>query len=195
VTKALRLSELTIAWNGAIGLAAFAVSALTGSLALAGFALNALLDASASCVLVWRFRKERTDPASAERWERHAQAFITVAIGVVALYIGVRAGRALLDEAHASKSALGIVLAAASLLVLPWLGRSKLHVAGGLASRALRGDAVLTIAAAALAGITLAALLLASTLGWWWADPVAALAIAVVLAVEATRIAIHHRFG
>jgi divalent metal cation (Fe/Co/Zn/Cd) transporter len=195
VSVALRLSYLTIAWNGAIGSATLAASVVSDSLALAGLALNALLDSCASCVLVWRFRKERRDPAAAERSERHAQALIAVALLVVALYLGIGAVRVLLDGAHASESVLGIVLAAVSLAVLPWLGRSKLRIASRLGSRALRGDGVLTLAAAALAAITLAALLLASALGWWWADPLAALVIVLALAVEAVRIAIHHRFG
>jgi divalent metal cation (Fe/Co/Zn/Cd) transporter len=82
-----------------------------------------------------------------------------------------------------------------SLLVLPPLGIMKLRLAVPLRSRALRGDGVLTIAAAALAVVTLIALLTSSVLGWWWTDPVAALIIAIALGVEATRVAIHHRFG
>ena len=71
----------------------------------------------------------------------------------------------------------------------------KLRVASHLGSPALRGDAVLTLAAAALAAITLVALLANSLLDWWWADPTAALVIAIALATEATRVAIRHRFG
>ena len=83
----------------------------------------------------------------------------------------------------------------ASLLVLPWLARMKFRVAAGLGSRALRGDSVLTTAAAALAAITLAALVLNSALDWWWADPCAALLIAAGLTTEAIRVAASHRFG
>jgi divalent metal cation (Fe/Co/Zn/Cd) transporter len=195
VTSALRLSQFTIVWNGLIGAAALVVSSLTGSLALAGFALNALLDSSASAVLVWRFSRERSDPAGADRLERRAEAFIAVAMLVVAAYVGFEAIRALLDGSHADESALGIGLAVVSLVVLPWLGRRKLQVASALPSRALRGDAVLTLAAAALAAITLAALVLTAGLDWWWADPTAALVIGAALAVEGARAAIHHRFG
>jgi divalent metal cation (Fe/Co/Zn/Cd) transporter len=88
-----------------------------------------------------------------------------------------------------------VILATASLVVLPWLGRLKLRVASRLASRALRGDGILTAASAALAAVALAALLANSAFGWWWADPVAALLIATALAIEATRIAVRHRFG
>jgi divalent metal cation (Fe/Co/Zn/Cd) transporter len=195
IASALRLSYFTVAWNGAIGAAALILSAVTGSPALAGLALNALLDSSASVVLVWRFRRERRDPAAAERLERRAHRWITMAMLVVAAYVGYEGIRALVDRAHVEESALGLALAAVSLLVLPWLGRRKLQVARGLHSPALRGDGVLTLAAAALSAITLLALAANSAFGLWWADPCAALLIAGALAVEAIRIIVRHRFG
>jgi divalent metal cation (Fe/Co/Zn/Cd) transporter len=195
LTSALRLSYFTIGWNGVVGAAALVVSVLDGSLALAGFALNALLDSCASIVLVWRFRKEQRDPAAADRLERRAQSWIVLAMLAVALYVGLQAVRALIGGSHPEASALGVILATGSLLVLPGLGRMKLHVASRLPSQALRGDGILSIAAAALAAITLATLLVNSALGWWWADAVAALVIASALVVEATRVAVRHRFG
>jgi divalent metal cation (Fe/Co/Zn/Cd) transporter len=195
VVAALRLSYFTIAWNGAVGLAALVVSVIDGSLALAGLALTALLDSSASVVLVWRFRMERHDPVAAEHLERRAQAVVAVTMLVVAAYVGVQSIRALVDGSHPEASAFGVILATASLVVLPWLGRLKLRVASRLASQALRGDGILTAASAALAAVALAALLANSAFGWWWADPVAALLIATALAIEATRIAVRHRFG
>ena len=195
VASALRLSYFTIVWNGVVGATALVVGLKTGSLALAGFALNALLDSSASVVLVWRFQKERNDPVAAEHLERRAQTWVIVAMVVVALYVGIEAVRALMNGAHSESSAFGFAIAAISLLVLPVLGVMKLRLAGRLASPALRGDAVLTLAAAALAAITLVALLANSLLDWLWADPAAALVIAVALATEATRVAVRHRFG
>ena len=193
--SALRLSYFTIVWNGVVGAAALVVGLTTGSLALAGFALNALLDSSASVVLVWRFRKERTDPVAAEHLERRAQTWIIVAMIVVALYVGFEAVRALVNGSHPESSTFGFGIAAISLLVLPVLGVMKLRIADRLGSPALRGDGVLTLAAAALAAITLLALLANSLLDWWWADPAAALVIAIALAAEATRVAVRHRFG
>lgn len=195
LVSALRLSYFTIAWNGLVGAAALVVSVLDVSLALAGFALNALLDSCASVVLVWRFRKERRDPAAADRLERRAQAWIVVAMLAVAFYVGLQAVRALIRGSHPEASALGLLLATVSLLVLPWLGRMKLQVAARLPSPALRGDGILSVAAAVLAAITLATLLVNSELGWWWADAVAALVIATTLVAEATRVAVRHRFG
>jgi divalent metal cation (Fe/Co/Zn/Cd) transporter len=195
VDVALRLSYFTIVWNGVLGLAALLVGLTIGSLALAGFALNALLDSSASVVLVWRFGRERRDPVAAERLERRAQRWIVVAMSAVAFFVGFEAVRALFDGPHSESSAVAVGIATISLLVLPPLGIMKLRLAVRLRSRALRGDGVLTIAAAGLAVVTLSALLTSSILGWWWTDPVAALIIALALGIEATRLAIHHRFG
>ena len=195
LASALRLSFLTIGWNGAVGATALVVSVIDSSLALAGFALTALLDSSASMVLVWRFREELRDPIAAEHLERRAQSWVVVAMLVVAAYVDIQAIRGLAGHSHPEASALGVALAGASVVAMPWLGRAKLRVASRLGSGALRGDGILTIASAALAAIALAALLVNAAFGWWWADPTAALVIATALAIEATRVAIRHRFG
>jgi divalent metal cation (Fe/Co/Zn/Cd) transporter len=193
--SALRLSYFTVAWNGIAGAAALVASVVASSPALAAFALNALLDSSASVVLVWRFRTEQRDPNAAERLERRAHGWIAAAMVLAGLYVVVEGLRALIGGSHAEESVFGIVLAALSIAVLPWLGRQKLRVASALPSGALRGDGILTIAAAALAAVTLIALLLNSGLGWWWADPAAALVIGAALALEGIRVAVRHRFG
>jgi divalent metal cation (Fe/Co/Zn/Cd) transporter len=195
LASALRVSYFTIVWNGVVGVAALLVGVTTGSLALAAFALNALLDSTASVVLVWRFRRERTDPVAAEYLERRAQTWVIAAMLVVALYVGVEAVRAVIDRSHPQPSAFAFGIAAASLVVLPVLGAMKLRLGRQLKSPALRGDGVLTAAAAALAAVTLLALAANSLLDWWWADPVAALVIATALAAQATRVAVRHRFG
>ena len=195
LTSALRLSFFTIAWNGAVGAVALALSVADGSLALASFGLSALLDVSASVVLVSRFRKEQRDPVGAERLERRAQGYIIVAMLAVGLYVAVQGVRSLVGGAHPGASAFGVILAAVSLMVLPVLAWRKLGVATRLASQALRGDGVLTGAAAVLAATTLTALVLNSTLGWWWADPTAALLVAAALTTEGMRIGVRHRFG
>lgn len=195
VASALKLSYFTILWNGVVGAAALLVGIATGSLALAAFALNALLDSSASAVLVWRFRREQTDPVAAERLERRAQTWVLGAMYFVAVYVGVQAIRALINGSHPEPSAFAFGIAAISLIVLPALGVMKLRLGRQLDSPALRGDGVLTLAASALAAVTLLALAANSLLGWWWADPLAALVISSALAAEATRVAVRHRFG
>jgi divalent metal cation (Fe/Co/Zn/Cd) transporter len=193
--SALRLSYFTIAWNTVVGALALVVSFLDNSPVLAGFALNALLDSSASVVLVWRFRRERRDPAGAERLERRAQYGVAAAMELVALYVGFQAVRGLIEGSHPEASVFGATVAMASLIVLPWLGLFKLEVAARLASGALRGDGVLTMASSALAATTLLALLVNASLDWWWADPIVALVIAIALGIEGVRVAVRHRFG
>jgi Cation efflux family len=195
LVSALQLSYFTIAWNGVAGVSALAAAIIASSPALAAFALNALLDSSASLILVWRFRTERRDPAAAERLERRAHEWIAAAMVVVGVYVGVESLRALVGGSHAEESVFGVILAALSLAVLPLLARRKLLVASALPSGALRGDGILTMAAAALAAITLVALLVNSILDWWWADPAAALVIGAALAIEGVRVAVRHRFG
>jgi divalent metal cation (Fe/Co/Zn/Cd) transporter len=195
VTSALRLSFFTIAWNGVVGSLALVVSILDDSPALAGFALNALLDSSASVILVWRFSRERRDPVGAERLERRAQYGVAAAMVLVAAYVGTQAVRGLIEGSHPKASVFGAVVAGASVLVLPWLGKLKLDVAAGLASGAMRGDAVLTLASAALAATTLVALVVNAAFDWWWADPIVALLIAGALGLEGVRVAVRHRFG
>jgi divalent metal cation (Fe/Co/Zn/Cd) transporter len=195
LASGLQLSYFTIAWNGLVGAFTLVVAFLDNSPVLAGLALNALLDSSASVVLVWRFSRERRDPTGAERLEWRALYGVACAMLGVALYVGFQATRALMEGSHPEVSAFGVVVSALSLLVLPWLGRLKLRVAAGLPSLALRGDAILTLASAALAATTLAALLLNASFGWWWADPAVAVLIAAALGIEGARVMVRHRFG
>ena len=132
---------------------------------------------------------------AAEQLERRAHWLIVGAMLLIAGYVGVQASRALLDGSHPKHSVFGIGLAVVSLAVLPILGRRKLLVASQLNSAALRGDGVLTVAAATLALITLVALVLNAGFDLWWADPVAALVIGLALATEAVRVIVRHRIG
>ncbi len=178
---------VSVAWALAVGVAAISVGAAAGSLALVAFGLDSLVDGSASAVLVWRFGVEGRYPERAHRVEALAQRFIGAALLLAAAYV---ASQAIIDLAHRSgpqRSVLGVSLAAASVVALPILGFLKLGLARRLGSSALRGDGVLTAAGAALAAATLIGLVLADTFSWRWADPGAALVIAVVLAVEGLR--------
>jgi divalent metal cation (Fe/Co/Zn/Cd) transporter len=103
--------------------------------------------------------------------------------------------RALAGGSHAEQSGFGPALAGLSVVVPAWLGSRKLRVAAALPSGALCGDGILTLAGAALAAVTLAALVVNATLDSRWADPVAALLIGAALATEGIRAAVRHRFG
>jgi divalent metal cation (Fe/Co/Zn/Cd) transporter len=187
VASAISLSFLTIAWNLAAGVVTLTASVTSGSLSLGGFGLNTLIDTAASGALVWRFKKEANDASAAERLERRAETAIGVAMYAAALYLGVQGVHSLVVGKHPTTSLVGMVVVGLSLVLLPGLAYRKARVASLLASRALRGDAILTAASAGLALLTLAALILDSGLGWWWADAGAALLIGGALGTEASR--------
>jgi divalent metal cation (Fe/Co/Zn/Cd) transporter len=182
---AVRLSTLSVLWNATAGVAATVAAVLAGSLALLGFGLDSVIDGAASCVLIWRFSAEARDPDGAEALEQKAARAVGITLGVIGVYVGVRAVVALTAGSETGTSPAGLAIAAASLLVLPPLALAKRRTAARLGSRALRGDSVLTAIGAALAGATLASLAVSRGLGWWWADSVVALGVAVVLAREA----------
>jgi divalent metal cation (Fe/Co/Zn/Cd) transporter len=189
IVSAIRLSIATIAWNLLAGGVALGAWLITGSLALGGFGLNTLIDMSASVVLVWRFWKDADDPKAAAKLEHRAEVAIALAMLGVAAFLAVQASHSIASQTHPDTSAAGVAVTVASLLLLPWLAHAKAQVARRIPSRALRADAILTGASAALAALTLAALVASTAFGWWWADAAAALAIALVLAVEVVRAA------
>ncbi|HZO63095.1 MAG TPA: cation transporter [Gaiellaceae bacterium] len=189
VRSAIRLSLLTIAWNLVAGCLALAAALTAGSLSLGGFGLNTVIDLSASVILVWRFWKDAADPRAAAILERRAERAIAVAMLGVVVFLAVQGLHSLTSGSHPETSAVGLGVTIASVVLLPWLSHAKAQVAARIPSRALRADAILTGASAALAALTLAAILANSLAGWWWADAAAALTIAAVLVVEVARAA------
>lgn len=179
-----------------VGTASLITGLRTGAVALVGFGAGSLVDATASCVLVWRFRLELVGRADIDRLELRAVRAVGAVLVAVGLYLAASAIAELAGGKPPEHSTAGIVLTAASLAVLPLLGRWKLALAAALASRALRGDALLSLAGAALALATLTSVALHQALGWWWADAVAALLISIVLATEGARMSAEaHRGG
>jgi divalent metal cation (Fe/Co/Zn/Cd) transporter len=186
--RAMTLCALTVAWNTTVGGGAVATAVATGSLALIGFGLNAVVDSSASAVLVWRFRAQESGHAErAERAEQLALRVAGIAFVVIALYLTVQATRSLAASSRSQATAFGLIESAASVAVLPLLARGKYTLARRLGSRALRADSLLTWSGVALSSAALVALMLRRVVGWWWADPVAALAIAGFLVDQGRR--------
>lgn len=182
--RALLLSAVSIVWSGVVGSAAMAAAVGSGSLSLLGFGVDAVIDALASAALIWRFTIEARQPERAHQVEQSAERVIGVALVLLALYLGIGAVRSLAVQAHPEPSAVGIALLVASVVVLPLLALAKYRVAAALQSGALRADSVLTGAAAVLAGIGLASIGATEVFGFWWADAVAALIVAVIVLRE-----------
>jgi divalent metal cation (Fe/Co/Zn/Cd) transporter len=158
--------------------------AAADSTALLGFGLESLLDGGASAVLVRRFVREVRGRERPHHLERTAGQIVGSLLALIVLYLVVRAVIALAGHSGPSATAVGVTLAAVSMLVLPVLARAKLRLARKHESPALRADGVLSAGGTGLAAATLIGLALSTGLDLWWADSVAALVIALILARE-----------
>jgi cation diffusion facilitator family transporter len=182
VLAAVRVSGMSVAWSLVVGTVAVVSGVAEHSLALVALGLESLIDGSASVMLVWRFRVEQRDPDRARRVEHVASRVIAITLLVVAAYVTAQAVRALVIGSEPEGEVAGVVIAAASIVVLPFLAIAKFRLARRLGSVALRGDGVLTAAGAVLAFAVLLGLVGNGAFGWWWSDAVAALLIAAFLA-------------
>ena len=155
-----------------------------GSVALTGFGIDSVIEVASGVVLWWRLRAELGAARVGPAVEARAARWAGVLLLALAVYIVAESGRRLLTGDRPGGSVVGIVLTALSLIVMPLLARAKLRVAASLGSRALRADAHETIVCAWLSATTLLGLGLNAVLGWWWADPVAALAMVPLITRE-----------
>ena len=178
--RGVRLNAVLLTWNVIEGFVAVGFGLVASSVALITFGIDSFIEVTSAVVVSWRLWRELRG-ASAERaepLERTAARIAGSLLLLLAVYVVIDAGRRLLGYGEeAGESLAGIVLTAASLVVMPLLGWAKLQVADRLGSRALRADAVETLVCAWLSAATLIGLSLNAALGWTWADPIAALAI------------------
>jgi divalent metal cation (Fe/Co/Zn/Cd) transporter len=178
--RGLRLEYLTVGWNIVEGVIAVGAGIVAGSIALIGFGVDSFVETVSGLVLIWRLSAEargRLDEDAVEAVERRAERLVGVAFLVLAAYVGFEAIRSLIGQESPDASPVGIVLTAVSIAVMVWLARAKRQVGEDLGSRALIADAKQTYACWYLSVVTLTGLALNAAVGWWWADPVAALGI------------------
>ena len=183
VARGRRLEYFTIAWNGLEAAVALVSGLLAGSIALVGFGLDSVIETISAGILLWRLRAE-DDPLRRERTERTARRLVGICFLALAVYVVVESLRALWIKAQPERSIPGILIALAAVVVMPLLGRAKRRVAAQMDSRALHADSRQADFCAYLSAILLAGLLLHMVLGWWWADPVAALVMTPIIARE-----------
>ena len=182
--RGLVLEYLSLGWNVLEMVVGFVAGIAAGSIALVGFALDSVAEASSAGILVWRLRAEQTHADAAEEAERKAIRLVAVAFLGLGAYVGGRGIYDLATRAHPEESALGIGLAVVSLVVMPVLAWRKRIVAKQLDSRSLQADAKQTTLCTYISAFLLVGLLANSLFGWWWADPIAALAIAALAVRE-----------
>ena len=183
---ALERRAKLLAWGGnawhviEFGLAVGAGIA-AGSVALVGFGIDSVIEALAGGVIVWRFSGGR---GSSHIAEQRAQQLIAASYALLVLYIAVEATRDLVGSSHPEASWVGVGLAAFTAPTMPLLARAKRTVGRKLNSSATVSEASQNMIFAYLSIALLVGLLGNALLGWWWADPAAALVIAAVAAKE-----------
>jgi cation diffusion facilitator family transporter len=183
VRRGQLLSRVALGYNALEGIASVTAGAFAGSVALIGFGIDSLIEVTSSGASLWRLRSDH-DPGRRERSERVSLRIIGLCFIGLAIYIGWEAGHSLWRREQPEKTTPGIVIAALSVVIMPILARSKRRVATALGSRALEADARQTDLCMYLSAIVLGGLLLNAVLGWWWADPVAALIMVPIIAKE-----------
>jgi len=186
VRRARLLNGLTIGWNTAEGVIALAAGMAAGSVSLIGFGLDSAIEVSAALILAWRLKKEN-DGGCSQGYDRRAQLLIAISFAALAGYVSFEAIQNLTNGTRPDISYVGIALAAISLAAMPVLAKYKARLAPVLGSRAAQAEASQTGICALLSATTLAGLGAHAAFGWWWADPVAALAIAGVATFMAYR--------
>jgi divalent metal cation (Fe/Co/Zn/Cd) transporter len=183
VRRGLRLEYLTLGWNSLEAVIAIGSGLIAGSIALVGFGFDSVVECVSGAVLVWRLRTD-ADIHRRESVEQISLKLVGISFLLLATYVGYEAIENLLKGQAPEHSVPGIILAAASLLVMPLLARAKRRVARSLNSGAMHADSRQTDLCAYLSAILLGGLLLNATVGWWWAHPVAALVMAPIILKE-----------
>ena len=183
VRRGRRLEYFTIAYNSLEGAASIIAGLLAGSVSLVGFGLDSMIEVASGAALLWRLHHDM-DTSRREEAERTALRTVGVCLVALALYIVYESSSTLIRHIPPERSIAGIVIASASVIVMPLLARAKRRVARQIGSGAMHADSKQADFCAYLSAILLAGLLLHAWLGWWWADPAAALVMVPIIARE-----------
>lgn len=173
--RAQLLAATSVAYNLVEALIAITAGVVAGSVALVGFGLDSVVEVSSGLIILWQFRHRLP-----ESRERRALRWMAVSFFALAAYVSVESVRALLGGHQPHASPVGIALAAASLMIMPFLSWAQRRTGKSLGSNAVVADSTQTLLCTYLSAVLLIGLVLNATLGWAWADPIAGLVIAGV---------------
>ena len=183
VRRGQRLEYFTIAYNSLEGAASIIAGLLAGSVSVLGFGLDSMIEVASGAALLWRLHHDM-DTSRREQAERTALRTVGACFVALALYIAYESSSSLIRHVPPERSIAGIVIASASVIVMPLLARAKRRVARQIGSGAMHADSKQADFCAYLSGILLGGLLLNAFLGWWWMDPVAGLVMVPIIAKE-----------
>ncbi len=183
--RALLLSYFTIGYNILEGALSILAGFLAGSIALIGFGLDSFVESLSGCVMVWRFRKSGKIPEEEEeRVERRATRLIGYSFLILGAYVLYESGKKLFLQEIPNPSLLGIIVAIASIIVMPILFYLKYQTGKAIGSRGLVADSKETLACVFLSIALLTGLVLNYFYGLWQADPIVGLVIVIFLVKE-----------
>jgi divalent metal cation (Fe/Co/Zn/Cd) transporter len=177
--RARHLAYATAGYNAVEGVVTIAAGAAASSVALIGFGLDSFVEVSSALIVIWQFRSRLP-----ESRERLALKLIAASFFALAAWVTFDAVRSLLGQGESEPSPVGIGIAAVSVVVMPLLVWAKRRTGRELGSATVVADSVQTLLCTYLSAILLIGLVLNATLGWSWADPIAALIIAAVAVRE-----------
>jgi divalent metal cation (Fe/Co/Zn/Cd) transporter len=181
--RGTRLSYFTIAWNSFEGLIAIVAGTVAGSISLVGFGIDSFIEVISGATLLWRMTVD-ADVQSRERNERLSLRIVGICFFSLAVYVAYESFADFIGRKAPERSIAGIILACMALVVMPILSRAKKKVGYKLRSAAMNADARQADFCVYLSAILLGGLLLNAVLGWWWADPAAALIMVPIIAKE-----------
>jgi cation diffusion facilitator family transporter len=181
--RAVRLEYFTISWNVVEAVVAIGAGLLAGSVALVGFGVDSGIEVISAVGLLWRLRKagpyaEVSEESAAEKRALH---IVAATFFLLATYITYEAIDSLIEREEPLTSPVGIVLSVLSLAIMPGLAWAKQRTGQEMGSRALVADSKETWVCSYLSLALLVGVGLYAIAGWWWADPLAALAMLPVI--------------
>jgi divalent metal cation (Fe/Co/Zn/Cd) transporter len=177
--RAQLLAAASVTYNVVEAIIAITAGLVAGSVALVGFGLDSIVEVSSGLIILWQFRHPL--PQSRERTALRLMAYSFFGLAAYITFESIRS----LTTGHAPESSIvGIILAATSLVVMPFLSWAQRHTGRALGSNAVVADSTQTLLCTYLSAVLLAGLVLNATLGWTWADPIAGLVIAAVAIKE-----------
>jgi divalent metal cation (Fe/Co/Zn/Cd) transporter len=178
--RGFRLEYATMTWMVAEAAVAITAGLLAASIALVGFGLDSVIELLSATIVIWQLRGEITGQDRQTR----ALRLIGVTFFALAAYLTFDSVRALATHARPGQSIPGLAVTAAALIVMPALATAKRRTGQALGNRTLVADSAETAFCALTSAAALLGVALNAWLGWWWADPAAALIIAALAVKE-----------
>lgn len=183
IKKALLINWALIVYNVIEAVASVTFGIRAESIALVGFGLDSIIEVSSAAILVWRLSHKGTLEEESKK-DKKALFLVGISFFLLAAYVGYESIMKLWHGEKPEASLAGVIIATLSILIMPSLGLAKRKIARQIGSKALEADAMETIICSYLSGVLLVGLALNWLFGWWWADPVAGLAMIYFLVKE-----------